>query len=105
MRLVSVNLRVTPRRDPKVQLYTVHCLSPISVFCDVFVTNAYGFRKRAARFHLDKSLAISNNASGSSANHTEGEFISHGLRTPKRQSKYSEYIPVPISSSQCRNII
>ena len=82
------------------QLYTVHCLSPISVFCDVFVIAPFPSRKRAARFHVDKSLAISNNASGSSVDHTEGQYKVNGLRTSKRQLKRGEYIPVPISSSE-----
>lgn len=75
------------------QLYTVHCRSPISVFCEVFVITASRVRKRAARFHLDKSLAISKDASGSSVDHTEGLYKHHGLRTPKKQFRQGEYTP------------
>lgn len=77
------------------QLYTVHCLSPISVFCDVFVTTASRVRKSAAKFYLDKNLAVSENASGSSVDHMLGQFIERGLRTPKRQFQDGEQISVP----------
>jgi len=85
MRLVSGGLRIPLRHNRQVQLYTVHCLSPISVFCDVFVTTASRVRKSAAKFYLDKNLAVSENASGSSTDHTLDQFIERGLRTPKRQ--------------------
>ncbi|KAH0827976.1 hypothetical protein J3R83DRAFT_3615 [Lanmaoa asiatica] len=88
----TVTVKTEMSRD---EFYTIHCLSPISIFCDVFVATGSS-RRRAARFYLDKSLAISKKVSGSSADHTEGWFRDHGLRTPKRQLKNSgEYNPIP----------
>ncbi|KAF8557613.1 hypothetical protein OG21DRAFT_1505110 [Imleria badia] len=98
----TVTVKIEMLRD---ELYTVHCLSPISVLCDVFVTGSSGVRKSAARFYLDKSLAVSKNVSGSSTDHTVQQFREHGLRTQKRAFKQGKLGTVEVEIRRIGEII
>ncbi|KAG6375473.1 hypothetical protein JVT61DRAFT_3031 [Boletus reticuloceps] len=109
---VSINLvdsddpMVTVKTEmPRDELYTVHCQSPVSALCDVFVIAASQIRKNAARFYLDGSLAISENVTNSSINHNIDQFREYGLRTPKRQFQQGKLGTVEVEIRRIGEII
>ncbi|KAG9316730.1 hypothetical protein JVU11DRAFT_2790 [Chiua virens] len=99
---VTLKARTKMHRD---ELYTVHCLTPISIFCDVFVTVRSGVRQCAARFHIEKSLSISDNALGSSEGHTEYKYKDMGLRAPKRCFQQGKLATVEVEIRRTAPII
>ncbi|KIJ67760.1 hypothetical protein HYDPIDRAFT_165595 [Hydnomerulius pinastri MD-312] len=91
---ISANIKLSRNTT-----YSVHCRSPLSLFCDIYIVRLHGARLRGARFYVDK------NGPGSSENNAEGRFQGSGLRTAGGKYKGGSLGSVEVEIRRVKDII